>query len=561
MEWHSVVAKQSSQDEPLRVMALRALGYCPRLFYLEEVEEIRVANEPVYAGRTLHEELAADEEASGLLTDVELSSETLGLTGKADCLCRRDGALIPYEHKRGRSNRQEGVATAWSADALQVAAYGMLLEEVKQCLVPEGRIRYHAERVTVRVPLDAAMRQQVCEAVAEGRRLRQTTERPPVAAHERQCVGCSLAPVCLPEEDRFIADSSYKPKRLFPANRQRSTIHVVTPGSQVRKSGDGIELVTRDGEVHRYAVAEVDSIVLHGFSQVTTQTLQLCAAHEISVHWLNPSGSYMGCFCSGSNAVQRRIRQYKALCEDDFRLKLAKRLVQAKVELTLRYMLRATRDRDASDSSRQSEVENAIRNIRSLLRQLSRAESADQLRGYEGAAAREYFGLVPHFLKESVPAEMFPRGRSRRPPQDRFNAALSYLYSLLYSSVLQTIMVVGLEPSFGFFHTPRSSTPPLVLDLMELFRLVLCDMPLIGSINRLQWDISEDFSVSPGRVWLSSRGKRKVIELYERRLEDEWKHPVVGYSLSYARLIELEVRLLEKEWNQEEGLFAKFRIR
>ena len=47
----------SDLDEPpIRVMALHALLYCERLFYLEEVEEIREADDRVYAGRRLHEE-------------------------------------------------------------------------------------------------------------------------------------------------------------------------------------------------------------------------------------------------------------------------------------------------------------------------------------------------------------------------------------------------------------------------------------------------------------------------------------------------------------------------
>ena len=44
------------EDEPpLRVMALL---YCERLFYLEEVEELRVADGAVYAGRRLHDDVA-----------------------------------------------------------------------------------------------------------------------------------------------------------------------------------------------------------------------------------------------------------------------------------------------------------------------------------------------------------------------------------------------------------------------------------------------------------------------------------------------------------------------
>src|SRR5271170_5367669 len=137
-------------NEPLvRVMALHALGYCPRLFYLEEVEEIRVADASVFAGRQLHAALAADDE-DGETINLELSSANFGLTGKVDCLRRRDGSYLPYEHKRGQPAREapgahaSGLAIAWPSDRIQVVAYAVLIEEAFGQPVPEGRIRYHA---------------------------------------------------------------------------------------------------------------------------------------------------------------------------------------------------------------------------------------------------------------------------------------------------------------------------------------------------------------------------------------------------------------------------------
>lgn len=127
--------------------------------------------------------------------------------------------------------------------------------------------------------------------------------------------------------------------------------------------------------------------------------------------------------------------------------------------------------------------------------------------------------------------------------------------------MLNAILIVGLDPSLGFYHQPRSQAHPLALDLMELFRVPLVDLPVIGSINRRQWDPEKDFQIAGRQVWLSDAGKRKLIGIYERRKTDTWKHPVIGYSLSYARLLELEVRLLEKEWMNEGGLFARFRLR
>ncbi len=106
---------------------------------------------------------------------------------------------------------------------------------------------------------------------------------------------------------------------------------------------------------------------------------------------------------------------------------------------------------------------------------------------------------------------------------------------------------------------------------MEIFRVALVDLPVIASINRRQWDEGGDFTIAGKQVWLSDAGRKKFIQIYERRKADQWKHPVIGYSLSYSRHLELEVRLLEKEWtdklssvkmtNEPRGLFARMRLR
>src|SRR5690348_7185738 len=160
-------------------MSLHALAYCPRLFYLEEVEEIRVADDRVYAGRELHTSLEADED--GEQTQLELADPELGLVGKVDAIRRRDGSLLPYEHKRGKCRRDGKAAGAWPSDRLQVIAYANLIQSATGQSVTEGRIRYHADNVTVRVPFDDSARQDLADAMTTARRLRESTERPPVA--------------------------------------------------------------------------------------------------------------------------------------------------------------------------------------------------------------------------------------------------------------------------------------------------------------------------------------------------------------------------------------------
>jgi CRISPR-associated protein Cas1 len=549
----------------LRVHALHALAYCERLFYLEEVENMRVADERVYAGRRLHVELARAEDEEEWLT-FNLESERWGLVGRIDCVRRRDGLIVPYEHKRGHSARsREGGAEAWPSDRLQVIAYAALVEEHTGRAVPEGRVRYHADNVLVHVPFDEQARAELARAVKRARELQASVERPPVTTNERLCVRCSLAPVCLPEEARLAErldvlaqePTARATLRLFPADDDRRTLHVLTQGARVGRKGDRFEITARDEPTQLHPVHEIGQIVLHGFAQITTQALRLCAEQEIGVHWVTGGGRYMGAWSSGMGSVQRRIRQYRALTDPELCLRLARRLAEARARGQLSFLLRASREVGRAVSA----VKDAIGGMRKLLSPLARADSIDSLRGYEGSIGAHYFSALPHLVVPEAGEAMRPEGRSRRPPRDRCNALLSYGYALLLKDVTNAILTVGLDPCLGFYHQPRSQAHPLALDLLELFRVPLVDLPVIASINRRQWDEDGDFQIAGQQVWLSESGRKRFIGIYERRKADQWKHPVIGHSLTYARLMELEVRLLEKEWMGEGGLFARMRLR
>ncbi len=551
----------SSNTSFLPVHSLHALAYCERLFYLENVENLRVADERVFAGRRLHVEIERDEDEGEWMT-LTLESSQWGLTGKVDCVRRRDGRLIPYEHKRGRSARDaDGKPGAWWSDKLQLFAYAALLEEHSGQTITEGRIRYHADNATVRVEIDDDAWRLLAEAIGRARELQAAVARPPVATNEKLCEKCSLAPVCLPEEARLTERPERKTIRLFPADDDRQALHIVTQGARVGRKGDRLEVTPPYGSgdpPSLHPVNEVGQVVLHGFAQITTQALGFCSQNEIGVHWMTNGGRYLGAWTAGAGTVQRRIRQYKALTDAGFCLSLAKRLAEARVRGQLSFLLRASRE---AGRGKTEAVAESIAAIRRLLAPMSRAANIHSLRGYEGGVGAQFFTALPHLISDEAGEAMKPNGRNRRPPRDRCNALLSFGYELLRRDVMNAILVVGLDPSLGFYHQPRSQAHPLALDLMELFRTPLVDLPVVASINRRQWNADDDFRIAGQQVWLSESGKKKLIAIYERRKSDQWKHPVIGYSLSYSRLIELEVRLLEKEWMSEGGLFARFRLR
>jgi CRISPR-associated protein Cas1 len=297
--------------------------------------------------------------------------------------------------------------------------------------------------------------------------------------------------------------------------------------------------------------------VLHGYVQISTQAMYFCADQSIGVHFISARGRYVGSFDTRQGNVQRRIQQYQALTQPNQCLQLARQLVTCRGQSQRKFLMRGQRNSSTSNDA----LTNAIDQMQRTLKQVPKAESLNSLLGLEGNLAAIYFKALPQLIADSTASEFQFSGRNRRPPKDRFNAMLGFGYALLLKDIMNAILTVGLEPSLGFYHQPQRQAPPLALDLMEIFRVPLVDMPIMAAINRNQWDADTDFEITGEQVWLDDSGRRKFISLYERRKEETWKHPVVQHSLTYRRLMELEVRLLEKEWMGEGGLFAQLVLR
>jgi CRISPR-associated protein Cas1 len=277
----------------------------------------------------------------------------------------------------------------------------------------------------------------------------------------------------------------------------------------------------------------------------------------VAVDWLTFGGRFMAGTSASPGRVQQRIRQYRALTNEALCLDLSRRTVHAKVESQLKYLLRASR----TEAAVRQAVQEPIDRMREALSKVDQAASVTSLRGLEGIAAKAYFAAIPRLLSSRIDPRLIPNGRSKHPPADRFNALLSFGYGMLFALVHRTLLGIGLEPALGFFHQPRSAAPPLVMDLVEIFRVALVDMPVIGSVNRNQWEPENDFTIAGRHVWLSDSGRQKAIGLFEGRLNEVYRHPFTDQSMSYARIVELESRLLEKEWTNAPGLYARMRMR
>ena len=106
----------------------------------------------------------------------------------------------------------------------------------------------------------------------------------------------------------------------------------------------------------------------------------------------------------------------------------------------------------------------------------------DVLRGIEGEAALTYFGVFDHLITSQKEDFKFNE-RNRRPPLDKVNCLLSFIYTIVMHDVRSALETVGLDPAVGFLHRDRPGRPSLALDLMEEFRPFLADRLVLALLN------------------------------------------------------------------------------
>jgi CRISPR-associated exonuclease Cas4 len=188
-------------DDYIPISYINALAYCPRRFYYEYVEAEMLDNEYVVEGRDLH---APSDEGDTVWREdvvqrrrVYIWSERLRLAGFADLVEWRAGEVVPVEYKRGRLGR-------WRNDHAQLCAQALCLEERLGRRIERGYLFSFAERRREEVEFSAELRAWTERLAVEGRRLAAEARIPPPIDERARCRGCSLAPLCLPDEVRKL---------------------------------------------------------------------------------------------------------------------------------------------------------------------------------------------------------------------------------------------------------------------------------------------------------------------------------------------------------------------
>ncbi|MBI3723844.1 CRISPR-associated endonuclease Cas1 [bacterium] len=488
--------------------------YCPRLFYLEWVQGEWAENFFTEHGRTVHRRAdaptggppAPEEPRDFVCRSVAVSSSRLGLSTRVDVLEGEGGSVIPVEYKRGAP--PDVPARAWPPERVQVCAQALILRD-NGYRVERGEIYFAETKERVPVLIDDAL---VRETEAAVQALRATAENgviPPPLVDSPKCAGCSLAPICLPDEVNLLKRSedaeAHGLRQLHPRRDDKLPLYVQRGGQKIGVSGEVLEVRDKGTRVAEARLEMTSQVAIFGGVQVSTQALHRMMEREIPLLLFTAGGWFHGwAHGLGSKNVELRRAQYRAAEDPVASLGLARRIVSTKIA-NQRTILRRNHPDPGPILAR----------LNDLAKSAETAESTASLLGLEGTAARLYFGGFPALLKADFGEFSFD-GRNRRPPRDPVNALLSFVYALLTKDWTITCAAAGLDPFLGFFHRPRYGRPALALDLMEEFRSIVGDSIVLSVVNNGSIG-ADDFYRSGVGVALKDAARGRLIATYERR--------------------------------------------
>ena len=349
-----------------------------------------------------------------------------------------------------------------------------------------------------------------------------------------KCIRCSLNWACLPDEISYIEKKIEEPRRLYPGRMDNSILYVTTVGSKIGKEGEGISIWSPNGEKSIIPRKDIEHICVYGNVQVTTQAMMEITRNGGSIFYFSSGGWLQSVTCSPiTKNIKLRISQFEKFKDEELKLELVKSIVKAKIE-NQRTLLRR---------NRRNEIEKELSILKNYSNKVNESFDVDSIRGYEGSAARVYWEVYGKQFKDVEEWKMI--GRNRRPPLDEINALLSYGYSLLLRDFISAIFETGMDYLYGFYHSIVPGRPALALDLMEPYRALIVDSVVLRMINE-GIAKKENFSKLDAGVYMRPEVKKKLIYMYEKRMDEMITHPDFGYRLSYRRMIYLEAKLLGK---------------
>jgi len=337
---------------------------------------------------------------------------------------------------------------------------------------------------------------------------------------------------------------------------KQNTLYLTVDGGYVSRDHLNLKVEVEREVKLTVPVHHLESVCVFGRCSFSPQALQLCWERGVGVNYFSETGFLLGRWEGVPNSsVGLRRAQYRAADNTAATAAIARQCVAGKLQNSRQSLMRSARETD-SEIERER-LQRCAEELATLLRRLEHPlpsqyeddgdgeSELDRIRGYEGQGASLYYNVFDLHLRQQREDFAFVK-RSRRPPLDRINCLLSFLYALVRHDCIAALTATGLDPFVGYLHAERPNRPALALDLMEEFRPWLADRLAITLINRKQITPDDFIQREGGAVEFTKAGRKAVITAYQTRKQDTVTHPLLNQEFRIGQLMLAQARILAR---------------
>lgn len=335
-----------------------------------------------------------------------------------------------------------------------------------------------------------------------------------------------------------------------------NTLYLTTPETYLRLDNDTLRVEVERESRLRVPLHHLTAVVCFGHIGLSAPLMHRLAESGIALVLLDNNGRFKARLEGAvSGNVLLRQAQFQRVADAAFTLDMARACVAGKIKNSRQVVQRGARE--AKSDAEASTLTRLTDDLAASLRALPAASSLDQLRGLEGEAARQYFGGLSLLIRPELRTSFAMDGRTRRPPRDRFNALLSFLYAMWMNDCRSALEASGLDPQVGFLHALRPGRAALALDLMEEFR-PWADRLALTLINRGQLTERDFVLREGGGVSLQPDARKAVVVAYQERKKDEINHPLLAQPVALGLVPLVQARLMARAVRDDAAPYVPF---
>lgn len=323
-----------------------------------------------------------------------------------------------------------------------------------------------------------------------------------------------------------------------------NTLYVTSPNTYLSLDGENIVVLKEDAEISRVPLHNLEGVVTFGYTGASPALMGACAKHNIALSYMTHTGRFQARVVGEVRGnVTLRKEQYRISESEIESHHIAKNFVLGKIFNARWVIERSTRDYSMRlDIDKLKKVSNTLVNS---LKLIDRCENLEQLRGFEGEAASQYFSVFDDLILQQKD-NFFFQMRNKRPPLDNVNAMLSFVYTLLAHDVAAALETVGLDPYVGFLHRDRPGRISLALDLMEELRSVYADRFVISLINKREVRSGGFIRKENGAVEMDDDTRKIILKAWQAKKQELITHPFLQEKLQWGLVPYAQAMLLAR---------------